>query len=52
MKIKLLRIAAITLFLLIATNVLAEQSEVYIIKVADAISPGTADFIKRGYYSY
>ncbi len=48
MKIKLLRIAAITLILLIATNVLAEQSEVYIIKVADAISPGTAEFIKTG----
>ena len=26
----------------------AEQSEVYIIQVADAISPGTADFIKSG----
>ncbi len=48
MKTKLLGIAAIMLFLLIATEVLAEQSEVYIIKVADAISPGTADFIKTG----
>ena len=48
MKIKFFRIAAITLILLIATNVLAEQSEVYIIKVADAISPGTAEFIKTG----
>ena len=48
MKTKLLSIAALMLFLLIATQVLAEQSEVYIIKVADAISPGTADFIKTG----
>jgi len=48
MKTKLLCVAAITLFLLIATNVLAKQSEVYIIKVADAISPGTAEFIKIG----
>jgi membrane-bound serine protease (ClpP class) len=48
MKTKLLCIAAISLFLLSATNVLAKQSEVYIIKVADAISPGTAEFIKIG----
>lgn len=48
MKTKLLGIAAMMLFLLIAAKVLAEQSEVYIIKVADAISPGTADFIKTG----
>jgi membrane-bound serine protease (ClpP class) len=48
MKTKLLCIAAVTLFLLIATNGLAMQSEVYIIKVADAISPGTAEFIKTG----
>ena len=48
MKTKLLGIAAIVLFLLIAAKVLAAQSEVYIIKVADAISPGTADYIKTG----
>jgi membrane-bound serine protease (ClpP class) len=37
------------LVLLAGTNiVLAEQSEVYIIHVADAISPGTAEFIKSG----
>lgn len=48
MKTKLLGIAAMMLFLLIAAKVLAEQSEVYIMKVADAISPGTADFIKTG----
>jgi membrane-bound serine protease (ClpP class) len=28
--------------------VFAQQSEIYIIQVADAISPGTADFIKSG----
>ncbi|MFC1577533.1 nodulation protein NfeD [Thermodesulfobacteriota bacterium] len=48
MKTKLLGIAAIVLFLLIAAQGSAAQSEVYIIKVADAISPGTADFIKTG----
>jgi len=48
MKTKLLGIAAIALCLLIAAQVMAAQSEVYIIKVADAISPGTADFIKTG----
>ena len=48
MKAKLLGIAAMMFFLLIATQGLAEQNEVYIIKVADAISPGTADFIKNG----
>jgi len=48
MKAKLLGIAAMMFFLLIATQGLAEQSEVYILKVADAISPGTADFIKTG----
>jgi membrane-bound serine protease (ClpP class) len=30
------------------TIVFAEQSEVYIVQVADAISPGTAEFIKSG----
>jgi len=48
MKTKLLAIAVVTFFVLGATSVLARQSEVYIIKVADAISPGTADFIKTG----
>jgi membrane-bound serine protease (ClpP class) len=37
------------LVLLAGTNIVfAEQSEVYIIQVADAISPGTAEFIKSG----
>ncbi len=48
MKIKLFIITVIPLFLLIANPVFAEQNEVYIIQVADAISPGTADFIKTG----
>jgi len=48
MKIKLFLITVIQLFLLIANPVFAEQNEVYIIQVADAISPGTADFIKTG----
>ena len=48
MKTKFFRIIAIPLFLFVATGVFAEQSEVYIIKVADAISAGTAEFIKMG----
>jgi membrane-bound serine protease (ClpP class) len=48
MKTRLFPIVAILLFLFLATGVLAEQNEVYIIKVADAISPGTAEFIKSG----
>ena len=48
MKTRLFPIVAILLFLFVATGVLAEQSEVYIIKVADAISAGTAEFIKTG----
>jgi membrane-bound serine protease (ClpP class) len=48
MKTKLLAITVVTFFVLGATSVPARQSEVYIIKVADAISPGTADFIKTG----
>jgi membrane-bound serine protease (ClpP class) len=37
------------LFLSAGTNIVfAAQSEIYIIQVADAISPGTADFIKSG----
>ncbi len=48
MKTKLLAIAATTFFLLIAPNLRAEQAAIYIIKVADAISPGTAEYIKTG----
>jgi membrane-bound serine protease (ClpP class) len=35
-------------FLLLVVNVSAGQNEVFIIKVADAISPGTTEFIKTG----
>ncbi len=39
----------VLLFFLTGTNIVfAEQSEVYILQVADAISPGTADFINSG----
>ena len=39
----------VMLVLLAGTNIVfAEQSEIYIIQVADAISPGTAEFIKSG----
>jgi membrane-bound serine protease (ClpP class) len=48
MKSKIFHLIA-TLFFLAGTNMaIAEQSEVYIIQVADAISPGMADFIKSG----
>ena len=48
MKTKVFLIAVIPLFLLGANLVHASQSEIYIIQVADAISPGTAEFIKTG----
>jgi membrane-bound serine protease (ClpP class) len=48
MKTKLFFLAVIPFCLLIANFVFAEQGEVYIIQVADAISPGTAEFIKSG----
>ncbi|MBW2443092.1 MAG: nodulation protein NfeD [Deltaproteobacteria bacterium] len=43
----MLGLAALVWFIL-ASHVLAGQNEVYIIKVADAISPGTAEYIKSG----
>jgi membrane-bound serine protease (ClpP class) len=48
MKTKFLSTAVVLLIMLIAANVSAGQREVFIIKVADAISPGTAEFIKSG----
>jgi len=48
MKSKLYALAAIWLFLLSPYLLYAQQSEVYIIEVADAISPGTAEYIKSG----
>jgi membrane-bound serine protease (ClpP class) len=47
MKTKMLGLAAIAWFVF-AAGALAGPNEVYIIKVADAISPGTAEFIKSG----
>jgi len=42
-------LATITLLLMLAPTLgLAEQQEVFIIQIADAISPGTAEFIKSG----
>ena len=48
MKIKFIGMAAIAVSFLVTTSALANQSQVYIIRVADAISPGTAEFIKTG----
>ena len=48
MTTKLLHLAVILVVLTGVNTVFAQQSEVYIIRVADAISPGTADFIKSG----
>ena len=48
MKTKIFYLAVMLVFLAGTNIVFAEQSEVYIIQVADAISPGTADFIKSG----
>ncbi|UCD77151.1 MAG: nodulation protein NfeD [Desulfobacterales bacterium] len=48
MKNKFFLIAMILLLLLGPNFVSAEQKEVYIIQIADAISPGSAEFIKFG----
>ena len=48
MKTRMFQLAVILVLLAGTNNVFAKQSEVYIIKVADAISPGTAEFIKSG----
>jgi membrane-bound serine protease (ClpP class) len=48
MMTKIVCLAVMLVFLAGTNIVFAEQSEVYIIRVADAISPGTADFIKSG----
>lgn len=48
MKTKIFYLAVMLIFFAGTNIVFAEQSEVYIIQVADAISPGTADFIKSG----
>ena len=48
MKNKFFLAATVFLILLDANLVWAEQKQVDIIQVADAISPGTAEFIKSG----
>ncbi len=48
MKTNIFHLAILLFFLAVTNIVFAEQSEVYIIQVADAISPGTADFINSG----
>ena len=48
MKVKIFLAAIILLILMGVSIAAADQAEVYIIRVADAISPGTADFIKSG----
>ena len=48
MKTKYFQLVVMLVLLAGTGIVFAEQSEVYIIQVADAISPGTADYIKTG----
>ena len=48
MKTKIFHLTVMLLFFTGTNIAFADQSEVYIIQVADAISPGTADFIKSG----
>lgn len=48
MKNKFFTIVGTVLLLLAVASASAAQREVFIIKVADAISPGTAEFIKSG----
>jgi len=48
MKNKKLLIVILALVLLGAHVVAAETSDIYIIRIADAISPGTSEFIKSG----
>jgi membrane-bound serine protease (ClpP class) len=48
MKTKIFHLAVMLVLSAVTNIVFAQQSEVYIIQVADAISPGTADFIKSG----
>jgi len=48
MKTKKLLIVMLALVLLGAHAVAADTSDIYIIRIADAISPGTSEFIKSG----
>lgn len=48
MKTKIFSIAILSLVLLGASAFAAEPRDIYIIRIADAISPGTAEYIKTG----
>ena len=48
MKIKIFPTAIILTILVGVTVAAANQNDVYIVRIADAISPGTAEFIKSG----
>ena len=48
MKPKNCLLVMIIILLAVTNTVFADQKEIYIIQVADAISPGTADFIRSG----
>jgi membrane-bound serine protease (ClpP class) len=48
MKTKILLIAILVVVLPVAGVFAAEPGDIYIIRIADAISPGTADYIKTG----
>jgi membrane-bound serine protease (ClpP class) len=48
MKYKNCLLVMIIILLAVSDMVFAAQKEIYIIQVADAISPGTADFIRSG----
>ena len=48
MKTNIFLIAILSVVLLGANVVTAQQNDIYIIRIADAISPGTTEFIKSG----
>jgi membrane-bound serine protease (ClpP class) len=48
MKNKIFLIVFVSVTLLVGNVVAAQQSDIYIIRIADAISPGTAEYIKSG----
>ena len=48
MKTKIILFVVLPAVLLGAFGVAAEPNDIYIMRVADAISPGTAEFIKSG----
>ena len=48
MKIKIFLIAILSMGLLGANVFAAKSNDIYVIRIADAISPGTAEYIKSG----